>query len=81
MAYRILLTTFMEQNRALLQKLIVAQLVKKPRLLWNQNGVFTRSHPPLVPILNQMNPIYTLPPSFLTIDFNIIPPSTLRFSE
>jgi hypothetical protein len=32
--------------------------------------------PPLVPTLNQMNPVSTFPPYFLNIQSNIIFPST-----
>jgi hypothetical protein len=37
--------------------------------------------PPLVPVLNHMNPVQTFPPGFPKIYFNIILPSTLRSSE
>jgi hypothetical protein len=36
--------------------------------------------PPLVPILNEMNPVHTSPSYFCKIHFNIILPTTSRFS-
>jgi hypothetical protein len=50
-------------------------------LLWNPK-VNYRVHksPPPAPILMKMNPVHTLPPSFLKIHFNIIRTSTSQSS-
>ena len=50
------------------EKLTVIQLVKLPTKV---NYCVDRTLP-LVPLLNQMNPVYTLPSSFSKIYFNII---------
>jgi len=53
-----------------LEKLIVIQLMQLPTKV---NYCVHRTLP-LVPLLNQMNPVYTLPSSFSKIYFNIILP-------
>jgi len=58
------------------KKLTVSERVKEfPLILCNSN-VHYRLHntPPLVCVLNQINPIRALPSSFFEIRFNIIPP-------
>jgi hypothetical protein len=52
------------------EKLTVIQLVKLPTKV---NYCVDRTLP-LVPLLNQMNPVYSLPLSFSKIYFNIILP-------
>jgi len=45
---------------------------KVPRLVWNPKVHFrAHSSPPLVPILNQINPVQTFPPYFPKINSNI----------
>jgi hypothetical protein len=51
---------------------VVAQLFKKPRILWNPktNCGIDKSRP-LVPILSQMNPVNTLKYHSLKFHFNV----------
>jgi hypothetical protein len=57
----------------LLQKLIVAQLVKKYHTYWNLK-IYCRIHsrPPLDPILSQLNPVHTLSPYTFKIHLDLI---------
>jgi hypothetical protein len=50
-----------------------------PHLLWNLK-VYYRGHKnqPLIPVLSQMNPVYSLLPDFCKFHSNIILPSSLR---
>jgi len=51
-------------------------------ILWNQKVHFrVRNRPSLVPILNQINIVRTLPSNLFKINFNIILPSTPTSSE
>jgi hypothetical protein len=53
-----------------------------PFLLWNPKIRYSvQKGPPLVPIVNQMHPVHTLPPHFPTIHSNIIFISAPRLSE
>lgn len=53
-------------SRTLLEKLIVAELLKNiPHFLWNKNVSYCfHNSPPLVPVLSHMIPIHTPKPSF-----------------
>jgi hypothetical protein len=65
-------------NQTVLEKLTVAQLVKKiPALCGNPKFHF-RAHntPPMVRILGQMDPVYTHKHNISEIHLNIILPST-----
>jgi hypothetical protein len=44
-------------------------------------GLLPCSQQPSFPVLTQMNPVYTLPPHFPNIHFNIILSSATRYSE
>jgi hypothetical protein len=61
-------------NWALLQTLTVTQLVKKFSTFYGTRKFHDRVQmiPPLVPILSQMNPVYTLPSSLPKIHSNIV---------
>jgi len=74
-----ILTTW---NRTVLEKLIVTQLAKKSPLLWNPKVRHRfQNSPSLVPILRQINPVYTSAPYFLKIHFKIIFEVTHSSSE
>jgi hypothetical protein len=55
-------------SRVILEKLIVAHLFKKLRLLWNPN-VYYRVHksPPLIHILNKVDLVHTSHPTYLRL--------------
>jgi len=62
-------------SRVLLEKLIVTQLVKKfPPFMEPES-------PPLALVLSHMHPVHTFSPHFRKVQFNIILPSTRRYSE
>jgi hypothetical protein len=67
-------------SRALLVKLVAPQLVKKlPHILWNLK-VHYHIHkiPPLIHVLDQINPVHALPSYFFKIYFNTVLTSTHR---
>jgi hypothetical protein len=70
-------------NRDILEKLSVAQLVKKfPHRSWKPNAHYrVQNSLTPVPNLSQINPVHSFPPYFHKIYSNIILPFTLRSSE
>jgi hypothetical protein len=60
----------------------VSQLLKNsPSILWNLKvDYYVNKSPQLVPNLNQINPPYTTPHCFSTINLNIILPLMSRSS-
>jgi hypothetical protein len=62
------------RNRLPLEKPPVAQVVKKYPTFFHYPKVHYRVYksPPLDPILNQINTVYTFPPYFYTISYSVI---------
>jgi len=70
--------------RVLLEKLTVSQLMKKFQAFCGSRrfiAVLNNNSPPLVTILDQMNPVYNTPFYCFNIHFNIKLPSNLRSSK
>jgi hypothetical protein len=69
-------STTISRLRLFLEKLIVPQLAKKFPPFYGPRRFIAMSikKPPLLPILNQANPIHNLKPYIFKIHFNIIHP-------
>ena len=78
-----LTTSLTPRSTAVIEKLTVPQLAKKFPAFYGVSNVHYRisNSPPLIPVLNHINPPHALPFNFLKIHFNIIPLSTSNSSE